>query len=118
MQSDAGKSPAVMQPEAVTSPRKAKPQKEVTHMKEVLKATVKGVNYEGDTFTTNITFEIIRPQQGARYYGNGCYLKIDIQGDAPQWVDIRYSGAPDLEKLAKQWINNFFGENAKDVNIY
>lgn len=80
-----------------------------------LKIIVNGIS-EGENFTTDLMFTLIPPKEKT-FYGNGYYMKVDIKGNTFAWVNVRYSGKPDIKKLANQWIENYFGENAKEILI-
>ena len=77
-------------------------------------ATVKGTTEEGEDFTEIVQFTLLPPDNGASYYGTGCYMKV-VTPYRPVLVDVRYERTTDIEILADRWIKNFYGSNAKEV---
>lgn len=82
-------------------------------MKE-LKAKIKGhSNYSGD-FEHEAKFTLLEPEANEVYYGTGCYMQVAFAGNK-NLVDVRYAGTKNLAKLAKQWIEGYFGSNLREV---
>lgn len=75
-----------------------------------------GVNHKGEPWQEEMQFEL---QKAAAFeYGN----KLAMIVHRPQWkqdigVDVRYAGTSDIRKLAKVWLNEYFGENLKSYRI-
>lgn len=82
-------------------------------MKNTLKMQVSGKDCQKQDFTTQVTFRLV-PPTGKDYYGNGYYMTVDMPGNN-FYVDCRYSGTTDINKLADTWMKNYFGPNAQEV---
>lgn len=82
-------------------------------MKNVLKMHVTGKDCSKRDFSIEVTFRLVPPTD-KDYYGNGHYMTVDMPSNH-LYVDCRYSGTTDLEKLARIWIKNYFGPNAQEV---
>lgn len=83
-------------------------------MKKQVNAIVKGRTERGKQFMVNIEFEIIKPKKGDSYYGNGCYMIVNV-GENEYIIDTRYAGTNDVKELAIRWIKGWYGDNAKEV---
>lgn len=79
-----------------------------------MKATVNGINSYGEEFTEPIHFKLLPPNKGERFYGTGYYMRVELPSSTVL-VDVRYSKTTDIEILADQWIDGYFGKNAIDV---
>ena len=81
--------------------------------------TVKGIDCSGNAFTQENLFTLHRPKEGESYYGTGCYMSVvqtsEEYGKQDHLVDVRYRRTTDLEKLADEWIADFFGKNAREI---
>lgn len=77
-----------------------------------LKVLVSGTQ-RGRAYTTPVTFTLVPPKT-RDYYGNGHYMNVDLPGSS-HYVDARYSMTTDLEKLARIWIKDYFGNTVKDI---
>ena len=80
-----------------------------------MNATVKGHDCRGNEFEDKLSFELIEPKKGERYYGTGCYMAIKLNG-AVSSEDVRYARTTDIEILADRWIAGFYGKNAEEVS--
>lgn len=89
-------------------------------MKE-LKVLVKGFDrWTKEAFEEEIAFELVRSSNESDY-GNKHYMSVH----RPKWkkqnlddfVDVRYAGTLDLKKLAKSWLEQYFGENLKSWEV-
>ena len=67
----------------------------------------------GTSYKTTVKFTLIPP--GKRdYYGNGYYMNVE-HGDCIHYIDVRYSGTTDIDKLARLWVKDYFGNGAKEI---
>ena len=82
-------------------------------MNKTLKLRVSGKDCRGIDFTEEVTFRLIPPSDND-YYGNGHYMAVDMPRNH-FYVDCRYAGTTDIEKLADIWVKNYFGPNAQEV---
>ena len=67
----------------------------------------------GVKFKTQVKFTLF-PPDGSDYYGNGYYMDVEHDG-CIHYIDVRYSGTTDIEKLARIWIKNYFGNNVEEI---
>ena len=89
-------------------------------MKTEITATVRGTYQwpnmsEPKTFDGVLEFTLIPPNEGEAHYGTGCYMDVRRKGESREYVDVRYAGTKDIKKLAKQYIEDRFGDNAKEI---
>jgi hypothetical protein len=67
----------------------------------------------GTKFKANIKFTLVPPET-RDYYGNGYYMNVE-HDNCIHYIDVRYSGTTDIDKLARIWVRNYFGNNAKEI---
>lgn len=79
-------------------------------------AVVRGTTEEGKDFTTQVYFKLLRPTDND-HYGNGCYLRVKLPSDT-KLVDVRYGGCTEVDILADRWIKDYFGTNAKEIEMH
>lgn len=79
----------------------------------VMKATVKGTDCEGEPFTESLTFTLIPPTNN-KYYGTGYYMQIKMPTQK-MLIDVRYEKTKDVEILADRWIKHWYGRSAQEI---
>lgn len=50
-------------------------------------------------------------------YGSGQYIILKAKGRMPICVDCRYMKGYSLEKAAKDYLNGYYGENLKSIEV-
>lgn len=81
-----------------------------------MKATVVGVNCDGEPFTENLVFAMIPPKEGECHYGTGYYMTVKTPFHT-HLVDVRYERTTDVEILADRWMKGWYGANAHKITI-
>lgn len=87
-------------------------------MKTKIAATIRGQYQwpnmaEPKPFETVLNFTLIPPEAGEAHYGTGCYMLVESNGKEQGYIDVRYAGTKDIKKLAKMYIDDHYGNNAK-----
>ena len=75
-----------------------------------------GVDCDGKPWQEEMQFELVKA--AAFEYGN----KLSMIVHRPKWkqdvgVDVRYAGTSDIRKLAKMWLDDYFGQNLKSYRV-
>ena len=78
-----------------------------------MKATVSGTTCEGQSFTEELLFTMI-PPENSNHYGTGYYMTVKTSTQT-HLIDVRYERTTDVEILADRWIENWYGKNAQEV---
>ena len=81
-------------------------------MKDTLNAVVKGFTCDGDPFTETLTFHLVKSESE---YGTGFYMSVKMSLTGKKWIDVRYEKTTDINVLAARFIENWYGENAREV---
>lgn len=68
---------------------------------------------EMDRFIS-LRFELFYPRKDTAYYGTGCYMCVSGPSDFEDYVDVRYAGTTDLQKLSESWLSFHYGEAYKE----
>lgn len=76
-------------------------------------AKIFGVDCVGESFIQVCKFKLLPPDDES-HYGTGYYMVVETSHEK-HLVDVRYERTTDLEVLADRWIQNWYGENAKQV---
>ena len=88
--------------------------------RRTLEATIKGTTCDGEAFVANVLFAMIPPKADEAHYGTGYYMSVEETSDLfpkrKDYVDVRYERTTDIEVLANRYIDNYYGENAKEVS--
>ena len=73
-------------------------------------------NYRNRAFADVVNFTMI-PPKGRDYQGNGYHMNVFVEGNpsATHYIDVRYAQTRDVEKLARIWIKDFYGNTATDI---
>ncbi len=81
-------------------------------------AAVSGI-YDGEEFTTKLTFHRIDPDKSEQHYGSGEYVRVTVDGrsDLTQLLDNRYARKK-LEDVATSYIESYFGSNAREYSLH
>lgn len=73
----------------------------------------------GKKYDLPVTFTLI-PPKGLNYFGNGFTMNVemdDYSTPSIHYVDVSYSGTVDLEKLARVWIKDYFGNTVTNIKV-
>lgn len=87
--------------------------------KTELFGVLEGVN-NGKEFRRELKFKLIPPDEGTKHYGTGYYMTVVIDNDTDneRYVDVRYEKTTDIEVLANQWVNGYYGDNLKKFDTF
>ena len=68
-------------------------------------------------FTEKVTFTMIPPDDDV-HYGTGYYMSVTgFANGYDQLIDVRYEGTTDVEKLARRFIENYWGSNLHEYTF-
>lgn len=73
----------------------------------------------GKKYDLPVTFTLI-PPKGMNYFGNGFTMNVEIDDYSTpsiHYVDVSYSGTIDLEKLARIWVKDYFGNTVTNIKV-
>ena len=87
-------------------------------MLDKLNATVQGTTCEGEPFTEDLEFSLLRPDPDTPHYGTGCYMRVVLSAGPPQLWDVRYAKTTNLGELASQFIDSWYGKNAEKITYH
>ena len=83
-----------------------------------LNAVVSGA-HRGKKYAQQVSFSMI-PPKGKNYYGNGYTMNVEMDDYTTptiHYIDVSRSGTIDIEKLARVWIKDYFGNTVKDIRF-
>jgi len=83
-----------------------------------LNAVVSGA-YMGKQYAVPIAFSLI-PPKGKNFFGNGYTMNVEVDDyttKAVHYVDVSNSGTIDLERLARIWIKDFYGNTVREIRF-
>lgn len=81
--------------------------------KNTIKAKVVAIS-EGQRYEHTITFMLIPPEDGAKFYGTGYHMAVAFSSNK-FLVDVRYEQLKDIKLYALDWIICFFGINIHEI---
>ena len=73
----------------------------------------------GKRYDTPVAFRLI-PPKGLNYFGNGFTMTVEVDDYSTpsiHYLDVSYAGTVDLEKLARVWIKDFFGNTVTSIRV-
>ena len=83
-----------------------------------LKAVVSGVR-QGKGYAQNLSFSLIPPKT-RDFHGNGFTMNVEMEDYTTptiHYIDVSAAGTIDLEKLARVWIKDYYGNTVRDIRF-
>ena len=78
-----------------------------------LTLAVNGYNCIGKPFSDVVVFELVK-SDNENDYGTKLYMSVTLKNSGYEdYVDVRYAGTRDINKLAKGWLDGYYGENLR-----
>ena len=78
-----------------------------------LKLAVNGVNCQGKEFNDVVVFELVK-SKNENDYGTKLYMNVTQKNSGNKhFVDVRYARTTDIKKLAKAWLDDYYGANLR-----